>query len=366
MKPKLKVLHIVNSFVHGGAERILSQLADYQSENYDVSVLLLKDIQDVNSQNKDQENTFNLIVSPSEKFFSLQNLRLIRKHIKASDITHVHLFPAFYLVAIASILLSQSKPIIYTEHSTNNKRRKKTLLRPLEKFIYSRYKMVICVSEPVAFALKKWVAFSNIKMIPNFYDHQQLHQQKAAQRSDFGLTEQDKVMVMVGLFRNDNSKDQITLIKSLQNLPTSFKLLLVGDGKSRQKAEAVVRQLKLEDRVNFLGLRKDVYSILKVCDYGILSSRWEGFPISIIEYIASNLIVIGTNVEGINNIIRDEKCLFELGAHKELAEKILFFDKHADETNKIKEMQSAILTKYSVEQSLQAHHKIYTSVLKNE
>lgn len=366
MEPKLKILHIVNSFVHGGAERILSQLVYYQSEKYDVSVLLLKDIQDVNSQSKDQKNTFNLIVSPSKKFFSLQNLRLIRKHIKASDITHVHLFPAFYLVAIASIFLSKFKPIIYTEHSTNNKRRKKTLIRPLEKFVYSRYKMVICVSEPVALALKKWVAFSNIRMIPNFYDHQQLHQQKAAQRSDFGLNQQDKVMVMVGLFRNDNSKDQITVIKSLQNLPPSFKLLLVGDGKNRQKAEEIVSQLQLEDRVIFLGLRKDVYSILKVCNYGILSSRWEGFPISIIEYIASNLIVIGTNVEGINNIIRNEKCLFELGAHKELAEKILFFDKHADETNKIKEMQSTILKKYSVVRSLQAHHKAYTSVLINE
>lgn len=125
------------------------------------------------------------------------------------------------------------------------------------------------------------------------------------------------------------------MIKSFVNLPVNFKLILAGDGANLNKCIMLVEQLNLKDKVKFIGSRDDIYSIIKMSDINILSSRYEGFGLSIVEAMALNKVVIGSNVDGMNNIIENAGFLFEVGDYKELHNLILDLGTNKSLYNKV-------------------------------
>ena len=126
---------------------------------------------------------------------------------------------------------------------------------------------------------------------------------------------------MVGRF--SEQKDQITLIKAMKYLPKNYKLLLVGEGNLRNICEEEVIKLNLKQRVIFLGVRKDIENIFKTSHIAVLSSKWEGFGLVAVEAMATGLEVIGTNVDGLREVINNQENLFNVGDYKKLAEIIL-------------------------------------------
>jgi glycosyltransferase involved in cell wall biosynthesis len=68
---------------------------------------------------------------------------------------------------------------------------------------------------------------------------------------------------------------------------------------------SLVASLGIKDRVNFLGERKDVPQLLSKAQVFVLTTNWEGFPISIIEAMRANLPVIASDVGGISEAVVD-------------------------------------------------------------
>lgn len=122
--------------------------------------------------------------------------------------------------------------------------------------------------------------------------------------------------------KNDLSRFKITS-KPLKFLPEDYKLLLVGDGARRLILEDLVVTLQLQDRVTFLGLRKDVYPLIKMCDIAILSSHWEGFGLVAVEAMASGIPLIASNVKGLAQVVDGGGLLFEPSNVEDLISKIL-------------------------------------------
>src|SRR5690554_751782 len=94
--------------------------------------------------------------SPLNIFRIRRILRTFQSKAKAELIVHVHLTWPFFYVTLASLGLSKIR-LIYTEHSTSNKRRSIPLLWILERLLYRRYKRIICISQGVHDSLSKWV-----------------------------------------------------------------------------------------------------------------------------------------------------------------------------------------------------------------
>jgi glycosyltransferase involved in cell wall biosynthesis len=78
-------------------------------------------------------------------------------------------------------------------------------------------------------------------------------------------------------------------------------LLLAGDGPERHDLEERARPLG--DRVRFLGNRSDVSTLLAAADVTVLTSDWEGLPISILESLAAGRPVVATDVDGVREIL---------------------------------------------------------------
>jgi glycosyltransferase involved in cell wall biosynthesis len=100
---------------------------------------------------------------------------------------------------------------------------------------------------------------------------------------------------------------------------------LAGEGELRNQLIALAAELGLSDCAFFLDDCSDVAELLSVSDICVLSSRAEGMPNAILEYMAAGRPVVATNVGGAGELIRhgDSGFLVDAGDHRDLAARIL-------------------------------------------
>ena len=138
-----------------------------------------------------------------------------------------------------------------------------------------------------------------INVIPNFID-MSLYQQsfdlnlrnKFAAKKEFILTH-------ISNFRKVKRVLDVIKIFELVSYKAPVKLLMIGDGPDRIKAEQLTREMKLENKVKFLGKLKVIEKILSISDIFILPSQTESFGLVALEAMASSNAVISTNSGGI-------------------------------------------------------------------
>jgi glycosyltransferase involved in cell wall biosynthesis len=129
---------------------------------------------------------------------------------------------------------------------------------------------------------------------------------RGSTRSDLGVTVDEFLWVTIG--RLTDQKDYPSLFRAfsavLTNLPRT-RLLVIGRGPLKAELEEQVRRLGLQDGISFLGFRADIPSLLAASDASVMASRWEGMPNVVIEALASELPVVGTDVGGMRELVDD-------------------------------------------------------------
>lgn len=312
----MKILQVINSLKMGGAEKLVTDIAPLLNKKENITDILL-----INGSETGLFSTFehsyegNIIKLSIGNVYNPLNILRIHKYLQKYDIIHVHLFPSFYWVALSNMLVKSK--LVYTEHNTSNKRRGKWFLKPIEKFIYSKYSKIITIADQVHENLKHHIGSDeNLTVVNNGVRIDDFKMAKAYVKEKF-FEKEDKILIQVSSF--STQKDQKTLIQSLSYLPSNIKLLLVGDGPLRKKMEKLVDELKIRDRVKFLGIRNDVPRLLKTSDIIILSSFHEGLSLSSIEGMATGKPFIASDVPGLTEIVGGYGILFEQGNSKELS-----------------------------------------------
>ena len=102
------------------------------------------------------------------------------------------------------------------------------------------------------------------------------------------------------------------------------RFIIVGDGEEREQLHAQIEKKKLQNKILFLGYRNDIQNVMNQLDFVVLSSLWEGLPLTPIEAYSVGKTVIGTAVDGTPEIIRDgvDGYLVEPRNPMQLAEKM--------------------------------------------
>lgn len=129
-------------------------------------------------------------------------------------------------------------------------------------------------------------------------------------RDEMGIPLNYKIFINIGRFSNPKAHD--VLLKAIskylkRNSNTSF--LLVGDGELLEQMKKMASDLRIIDRVRFIGVRKDIPRLLRASDCFILSSRREGLPGVVLEAIAAGLPVIATDLPGVQEIANSSKLV---------------------------------------------------------
>ncbi|WP_242976797.1 glycosyltransferase family 4 protein [Clostridium sp. 3-3] len=85
-----------------------------------------------------------------------------------------------------------------------------------------------------------------------------------------------------------------------------IKFYIIGDGEDKLELIKLAKELGIEDNVIFLGYRNDVINIIKQLDLIVLSSLWEGLPLTPIEAFSEGKTIIATDVDGTSEIVKDQ------------------------------------------------------------
>jgi len=210
------------------------------------------------------------------------------------DLFHVH---EYQMVPIAKSLISNI-PVILTEHSTtlsSNLGIKKYLARRSFKVA----NIVIAVSSYQRDRILSIEPHANVRIVNNFVDDIFLTANKI-KRNDNLI----KIVSVGGLIER---KGFSFLIRALSNLKEKFTLTIVGDGPQKEELKALVKELKLEDRVTFTGAlgKEGVVKNLSESDIFVSASKIETFGIAILEALAVGLPVVTYDNGGIRDFMKD-------------------------------------------------------------
>lgn len=228
------------------------------------------------------------------------------------DAVHTHqIGAAWYLGRAAGWL---GVPVVHTEHGNHFARESgwagvlkarlffRTAARSVGRFC--------CVSDEIAAAVTRWgtVPRSKVEVIPNGIP---LHPPAdllapALVRASLGIPDGVPVVGTVG--RLAEVKRQDVLLRAAARLSREFpdvRVLLVGDGPERATLETLARDLGLAPRVHFAGFQSRPEEFLRVMDVFALTSRSEGFPVSLLEAWRAGRPVACSAVGGIPAVVRN-------------------------------------------------------------
>lgn len=321
----MKVLHIITSLFPGGAEKLLlDSIPFYKELGLEVDVLLLNGCDSIFLKTLKRMNNCHVYSLGKGSVYNPLLIFKIIPFLKKYHIIHTHLFPTLYWVALAKYFSSSSCKFVYTEHSTHNRRREKVLLRPFEKFMYNRFDKIIAISKYTKRNLLEWIGHKNesrVEVIENGINLSKYTQAIPYNRETLKISLDTKVILMTA--RLSIQKDHYTLVRAFAKLSDiSSCLILIGDGPLKSSLVSLTRELGIEDRVLFLGIREDVPELVKMADICVLSSNWEGFGLVAAEYMAASKPTLASNVEGLRDIVNDAGILFEKGNDDDLRNKI--------------------------------------------
>jgi glycosyltransferase involved in cell wall biosynthesis len=182
--------------------------------------------------------------------------------------------------------------------------------RLANKLAFRLAHQVIANSPAVASSLQTedHVPSTRIAVVPNFVDDDAFTpipaEQRAAMLRQLGVPDD---ALTLGIIANLSPvKDHRTLLRAVALLEPRWPRLhvvLVGDGECRTPLESLARELGIERRVHFAGLRPNVPNLHHLFGISVLCSRSEGFPNSIVEAMAAARPVVATDVGGVADAV---------------------------------------------------------------
>ena len=188
----------------------------------------------------------------------------------------------------------------------------------LERFAGSFTDILIVVSDcdRIKGLNNKIGKFDKYKLIRYGIDFEELRRSHQGLRREFGIGKDALVVGMIACFKPQKAPQDFveTAFRVNKVLPEVF-FVLIGDGILRAKIEELIDRYSLRSRVILTGWRQDIPRVLASIDVFVLTSLWEGLPISALEAMASSKPVIATHTGGISEVIEEGKSGFLAAAH---------------------------------------------------
>lgn len=165
-----------------------------------------------------------------------------------------------------------------------------------------------------------------IEVIPNFVDTERFSPHREGEPRTLShilgtCLKTDKVITHVSNFRPvKRIPDVIRIFAKILEKVKSH-LILVGDGPERSKAEILVRELQIQDKVCFLGKQENFVPLLQQSDLFLLPSETESFGLAALEAMSCGVPVIASKVHGLPEVVQHGKTgyLSDVGDIDEMA-----------------------------------------------
>lgn len=371
-----KIVHIAQS-AGGVLEYLYMLLNNFNSDEYEHTLIVSQDYEEKKDIFEPITKEIYIVpmvrdIKPKEDSKAIGKIKKIIKKVKP-DIVYLHSSKAGALGRIALLFNSKTK-VLYNAHGwyfnaeISNKKRKVFAL--IEKMLAIKTDKIVNISKSEYESALKYKIAPEKKMciIENGIDFSKFKDNEKYRkntREELKIKDDEIVIGVVG--RLSEQKDPITMIKAFNELykeNKNVKLMYVGAGELEDEVKRFAKDNNILDRIIITGWVSDVERFIPAFDIAVLPSKWEGFGLVLIEYMACDKPIVATNVGGIGNIIQD-------GRNGLLAEKLDYIklnnniQKLINKTVFSKEIinnNKKNREKYNINEVVKKHQKLFEEV----
>ncbi|MFI2743731.1 N-acetyl-alpha-D-glucosaminyl L-malate synthase BshA [Zhouia sp. PK063] len=303
---------------------------------------------------------------PYELALSSKLVDMVKLH--KIELLHVHYaIPHAYAGYMAKQMLLEegiNLPMITTLHGTDI-----TLVgnhpfyKPAVTFSINKSDIVTSVSQSLkSDTIRLFDVTNDIHVIPNFIDAKKytVKQFTDCQRS-LMAKEDERIITHVSNFRKVKRITDVVKIFNRIQKKIPAKLLMVGEGPEREKAEKLCDELGIGEKVVFLGNSSEVDKILCFSDLFLLPSETESFGLAALEAMINSVPVISSNTGGIPEVNVDgvSGYLSNVGDTKEMAKNALQILEDNDVLNEFKKNAREIALKFDIDNIVPLYEELY-------
>ena len=367
----MKITHIVECA--GGVERYLEMLVPRLKEkgfeqtivcSHSVNLEKLKD----NAKAcyvTDMRQTFNPLAV-------MKIIKQVRRAIKASNSDIIYCHSSFAGVFGRLAAIGMRCKVVYNPHGwafnmRNTSAMKLMVFRKMEQIFANLTDKIVCISEAeLKSALSHHISKEDkFELIPNGIDSDAVLSAVPAKRSEPGISDDAFVVGMVGRLSAQKAPDVFIRAAELihKEIPNSA-FIIVGDGEQREEIEkfARVHGLNLVET----GWTDMPYRYLKTFDVAMLLSRWEGFGLAIVEYMAAEKNVVATRTDAIPSLVDDsvDGFLVDVDNAEQAADKVLWLHNHPKEAMEMRSKAlQKVVKKYDINRVINQHIDMFNELI---
>ncbi len=318
----INLLYVITKLELGGAQKQLLSLIRHLDKNRfrlflftAEDGLLLPEALSINGLTIKKSICLERPINPLKDLFALIEIyRFIKKN--NIEIVHTHSSKAGILGRLAA-RLAKVRIILHTVHGWSfndyQPRGKRLFLIWLERLVAQVTDKLIVVStyDQQKGLVNRIGKENKYSLIRYGIDYTEFGFKGQNVREELGINANDLVVGMISCFKPQKSpQDFIRLAFLVKKASPDARFILVGDGILRERIERLIRKLNLEKQVILTGWRKDIARILSAIDVFVLTSLWEGLPISVLEAMASSKPVVSTHTGGVAEAIVEGRSGF--------------------------------------------------------
>lgn len=371
-----KIVYIAQS-AGGVAEYLYMLLSNMNSTKYDNILIVSEDY-------KNQIDRFKKLVTKiyfvpmtreieaKSDIRAIIKIRKLLKQIKP-NIVYLHSSKAGAIGRMALLFNFKTK-IIYNAHgwyfNAKISKRKKKIFALIERILAVKTNKIINISKneynsALLYKISKKEKQCIIENGIDFKKFENCNEYRNETRKKYSLGNDIILIGQVG--RMSEQKDPFTAIKAFNDLCQNYKnvkLMFVGDGDLKENIIDYAEQNGIRDKIIITGWVENVQKYIPAFDIAILPSKWEGFGLAIVEYMACEKPIIASNVGGITNIIENEKngYLIQSENHMELSNRMKELIDNMKIREKFIDENKKILDKYEIKNVVKKHEILFKNL----
>ena len=373
---KRKIVYIAQS-AGGVAEYLYMFFKNFNNDSYENILIVSQDYEEQIDRFKNLVSEIFFIpmrreIDIGDDLKSIRNVKKLLKLIKP-DIVYLHSSKAGAIGRIALAFNFKVK-ILYNAHgwyfNAQISNQKKRIFAIIEKILAIKTNKIINISKNEYESALKYKIASKKKMciIENgidFTKFRDIDKYRKETRKKYAIEENEILIGVVG--RLSEQKDPMTMIKAFERIhkeKNNTTLMYVGSGELEELVVEYAKNKNILDKIIISGWTNNVEKYIPAFDIAVLPSKWEGFGLVLIEYMACEKPIIASNVGGIKNIIDNfsNGILFQSNNVEELSRSMLEYIDNKELREKVIKNNNLVREKYDINIVIQKHEKLFNEI----
>jgi glycosyltransferase involved in cell wall biosynthesis len=373
-KNMLNICQVVNNLDAGGLEKIAISLHN-GIENSEINSFLICLDGPGSLYPQVEKNTSNHLIleKPSHSLlskFPILNLLKFRRFITSNKINviHAHNWAALIYSVTATKGLSRKPKIVFSEHNQINRATTKEKAKFLT-FLQKANSRLMVSKNLQDIYIDTYGKKLTTDVMYNGIDGKRFNVETIGtpSKSDFIPVNNDDFVIgtAVVLSEQKGLKYFIEAAAKVCAITTDVKFVIAGDGPLRKELESQAKKLNLDDRLFFIGFQTNIPKIVSCYDVYLMTSLWEGLPLSLIEALALGKPVVATNVGGNSEVVQDNENGFIVPSKdiNAIANHLIELYNNRTALSHYKKINTHRFTKtFSLDKMLKNHTSLYKSL----